>query len=144
MDAWFEEAEEVFVHAHDPHHRIDVLQSSRHIEIVLGGEVVADSRSPVLLFETGLPTRYYLPKVDVQMKLLLTSDTVTGCAYKGKAQYYSAKVGDKLFHDIAWYYTYTTTETAMIAGKIAFFNERVDLLRVDGVEQSKPKTQWSY
>ncbi len=143
MDAWFEEAEEVFIHPHDPYHRIDILQSTRHVLVVVGGETIAESYNPVLLFETGLPTRYYLPKLDVRMDLLQPSDTVTGCAYKGKSQYYSAKIGNKTTPDIAWYYTYPTSDTAKIAGKICFFNERVDALYVDGIEQPKPKTPWS-
>lgn len=143
MDAWFEEAEEVFVHPHDPYHRIDVLESRRHVRVVISGENVAESDKPILLFETGLPTRYYLPKLDVRMDLLEPSNTVTGCAYKGEAQYYSVRVDDKVATDIAWYYRYPTTETAKIAGRICFFNERVDALYVDGVKQPKPKTKWS-
>ena len=143
MDAWFEEAEEVFVHPHDPYHRIDMLESTRHVRVVISGENVAESDKPILLFETGLPTRYYLPKLDVRMDLLEPSNTVTGCAYKGKAQYYSVRVDGKVATDIAWYYRYPTTETAKIAGRICFFNERVDAHYVDGVEQHKPRTQWS-
>ena len=143
MDAWFEEAEPVCVHPHDPYKRIDILQSTRHVVVIVGGGTVAESHNPVLLFETGLPTRYYLPELDVRMDLLITSDKVTGCAYKGKAQYYSARVGDKIIPDIAWYYTYPTVETSRIAGMICFFNERVDALYIDGEEQPKPKTSWS-
>lgn len=136
MDAWFEEAEEVFVHPHNPYHRIDTLQSSRHVRIAIGDETLAESRSPVLLFETGLPTRYYLSKLDVNMDMLLPSDTVTGCAYKGKAAYYSAKTASGIIPDIAWYYTYPTLEAAKIAGRIAFYNEKVDLY-VDSMKQPK-------
>ena len=143
MDAWFEEAEEVFAHPHDPYHRIDVLESTRHVLVVVSGENVADSHNPVLLFETGLPTRYYLPKLDLRMDLFGPSNTLTACAYKGKAQYYSVRVGNKVATDIAWYYTYPATETAKIAGRICFFNERVDALYVDGIKQPKPKTPWS-
>ncbi len=143
MDAWFEEDEEVYMHPHDPHKRIDILESSRHIRVVVLGETVADTQHPMLLFETGLPTRYYFPKLDMRMELLIPSDKVTGCAYKGKAQYYSVKIGDKTARDIAWYYPYPTVEAAKIAGRIAFFNERVDALYVDGIEQPKPKTPWS-
>lgn len=142
MDAWFEEAEEVYVHPHDPYHRIDIVQGSRHVTVIVDGETVADSNHPVLLFETGLPTRYYLPKLDVRMDWLVPSEKITGCAYKGKAQYYSLKIGQKTVPDIAWYYTYPTTETTKIAGRIAFFNERVDLY-VDGVKQPRPVTPWS-
>ena len=143
MDAWFEEGEEVHVHPHDPYKRIDILESSRHVRVVVLGETVADTHRPVLLFETGLPTRYYLPKLDVRMELLEPSDKKTGCAYKGEAQYYSVRVGGKLARDIAWYYPYPAVEAAKIAGRIAFFNEHVDALYVDGEEQEKPKTPWS-
>jgi uncharacterized protein (DUF427 family) len=143
MDAWFEEAEPVYIHPHDPHKRIDILQSTRHIAIIMDGKTVAESSNPVLLLETGLPTRYYLPKLDVRMDLLIHSDKVTGCAYKGKAQYYSVKIGDKIIPDIAWYYRYPTMEASKIAGMICFFNEHVDTLLVDGVKQPKPKTPWS-
>jgi uncharacterized protein (DUF427 family) len=143
MDAWFEEAEPVYVHPHDPYKRIDILQSTRHVVVVVGGETVAESRNPVLLFETGLPTRYFLPKLDIWMDLLIPSDKVTGCAYKGKAQYYSLRVGDKIIPDIAWYYTYPTTEASKIPGMICFFDERVDAVYVDDVEQPKLKTLWS-
>lgn len=141
MDAWFEEAEPVYVHPHDPHKRIDILPSTRHVVVIVGGETVAESHNPILLFETGLPTRYYLPRLDVRMDLLVPSDKVTGCAYKGKAQYYSVEVADKVFPDIAWYYTYPAAEAARIAGMLCFFNERVDALYVDGLEQPKPKFQ---
>ncbi len=143
MDAWFEEAEPVYVHPHDPHKRIDILQSTRHVVVIVGGETVAESHNPVLLFETELPTRYYLPRLDVRMDLLVPSNKVTGCAYKGKAQYYSVKAGNKVIPDIAWYYTYPAAEAARIAGMICFFNEHVDTLYVDGVKQPKPKTPWS-
>jgi len=143
MDAWFEEAEQVYVHAHDPYKRIDVLQSTRHVVVIVGGEKVAESNRPTLLFETGLPTRYYLPKLDVRMDLLVPTDSVTGCAYKGKANYYSVKMGGKTIRDIAWYYSYPTTEVSKIAGLISFYNERVDKIIVDGAEQPKPRTRWS-
>ncbi|MDN5871998.1 MAG: DUF427 domain-containing protein, partial [Nitrococcus sp.] len=84
MDAWFEEDEQVFVHARDPYSRIDVLESSRRVEVKLGDVTVAESHRPVLLVETGLPVRYYLPKLDVRMELLRPTDTVTACPYKGE------------------------------------------------------------
>jgi uncharacterized protein (DUF427 family) len=143
MDAWFEENEEVRVHPHDPHKRIDILESTRHVKVVVLGETVAETHHPVLLFETGLPTRYYFSRLDVRMDLLTPSDKTTGCAYKGKAQYYSVTVGDRIAHDIAWYYPYPTLEASRIAGRIAFFNEHVDALYVDGEEQKKPRTHWS-
>src|SRR5690349_16542603 len=93
IDHWYEEDDEVFVHARDPYHRVDVLASSRHVSVIAGGQVVADSRRPHLLFETGLPTRYYLPRMDVRMDLLTPSETVTACPYKGRTVHYDLKVG---------------------------------------------------
>lgn len=139
MDGWYEEGEEVFVHARDPYRRVDVLQSSREISVVLGGVNVAASKRPVLLFETTLPTRYYLPKADVRVDLLRPSDTITRCPYKGEAHYYSVAIGDRLFKDVVWYYRYPTTETSKIANHLAFYNEMVDATLGDGQEIPKPQ-----
>ena len=143
MDAWFEEDEEVYVHARDPYRRVDALRSSRQVKVVIAGETVAESKRPCLLFETGLPTRYYIPKVDVRMDLLTPSDTTSRCPYKGQARYYSAKIGDKLVKDIAWYYPYPVPECPRIENLVCFYNERVDELYVDGKQQEKPQTPWS-
>jgi uncharacterized protein (DUF427 family) len=143
MDAWFEESEEVFVHPRDPYHRIDVLHSSRHIEVILGGEKVAESRRPALLFETGLPARYYLPKLDVRMDLLAPSETITHCPYKGDASHFSAKFHGKTYRDIAWSYTFPHPEMFKIQNLICFYDERVDAVFVDGQEQEKPHTPWA-
>ncbi len=128
VEAWFEEDEEVFVHPRDPYKRVDVVQSSRHVRVVVGDETVAETDKPVLLFETGLPTRYYIPKVDVRMDLLVPSEKLTRCPYKGEAGYYSVAAGGRVAEEIAWYYRYPTMESAKIAGRICFFNERVDAL----------------
>lgn len=137
MDAWFEEEEEVFVHPRDPYTRIDALRSSRHVRVLIDGEVVAESRRPVLLFETGLPTRYYLPKMDVDQGLLLPSDRRTYCPYKGEARYYSLRIGGAVYPDIAWYYAYPTLESSSIAGMIAFYDERVEAFYLDDQLLSK-------
>ena len=140
MDAWYEEGEEVFGHAHDLNHRIDVLQSSRHIRVVMGGTTVAESRRPVLLFETGIQTRYYLPKEDVKQDLLRPSDRKTLCAYKGEASYYSVAAGGKLFNDVIWYYRYPTPEVGKIANNLAFYSENADVaFFVDGRELPRPQ-----
>lgn len=143
MDAWFEEDEEVYIHPHDPHKRIDILESTRHVKVVVLGEKVADTHRPILLFETGLPVRYYCPGLDVRRELLVASDKITGCAYKGRVQYCSVKVGNQIAQDIAWYYQYPGIEATKIRGRIAFFNERLDVLCVDGEKQDKPETIWS-
>ena len=143
MDSWFEEDEEVFVHPRDPYKRIDVLQSSRHLEVRVAGELVAETRRPVLLFESHLPTRYYIPKLDVRLDVLEPSELTTQCPYKGVASYYSVKVGDEVAKDIAWYYPHPTLECSKIENMVCFFNEKVDGLYVDGELQAKPSTAWS-
>jgi uncharacterized protein (DUF427 family) len=142
MDAWFEEDDEVFVHPRDPYKRIDVLHSSRHIQVVIDGETVADTRRPRLLFETGLPTRYYIPKTDVRMDLLVSSDKHTRCPYKGVASYYSVKLGDKVYPDLVWYYPLPIPECPKVENLLCFFNEQVDIY-MDGELQPRPVTPWS-
>jgi uncharacterized protein (DUF427 family) len=83
IDAWLEEDEEIFVHPRDTYHRIDVLDSSRHVKVIMNGKVLAETDRPKLLFETGLPTRYYTPPEDVREELLVPSETKTRCPYKG-------------------------------------------------------------
>jgi uncharacterized protein (DUF427 family) len=134
MDAWFEEDEEIFTHPRDPHTRIDVLPSSRHVRVELDGVTIAESSSPRLLFETGLPTRYYLSKLDVRMDLLVPSDTVTNCPYKGTAHYWSVQIGDQLHKDVAWSYRTTPLESQKIATFLAFWKTDV---YVDGIQQPK-------
>lgn len=142
MDAWFEEDEEVFVHARDPYHRVDVVESSRHVEIRIDDTAVADSRRPMMLFETGLPTRYYLPKMDVRLELLERSESHTGCPYKGTADYFSVRTGKRLVEDIAWCYEAPIPEMPKIAGRLCFYDERVDVV-IDGSLQERPRTKWS-
>lgn len=143
MDAWFEEDDEVFVHPRDPYRRIDVLQSSRHVQVHVAGELVADTHRPRLLFETSLPTRYYIPKLDTRVDLLETSGSTSRCPYKGVASYYSVRVGDTVARDIAWYYPLPIPECPKIENMVCFYNEKVDAIFVDGELQPKPKTSWS-
>jgi uncharacterized protein (DUF427 family) len=132
IDAWFEEDEEVFVHPRDPYTRVDTVHSSRHVRVEVDGTVVADTHRPVLLFETGLITRYYIPKLDVRMDLLQATDTVTRCPYKGNAAYWSLNVGGKTYPDIVWSYPRPIPEIPKIENLLSFYNEKVDLY-VDGV-----------
>ena len=142
MDAWYEEDEEVWVHARDPYHRVDVVRSSRHVEVMVAGERVADSHRPYLLFETGMPVRYYLPKLDVRMDLLQATDTVTNCPYKGRAQYWSLVLGETVHEDAVWCYHMPLPETAKIADLVCFYNEKVEII-VDGVAEERPVTGFS-
>ena len=141
-DAWYEEDDEVFRHPRDPYHRVDVLQSSRHVQVRIGGEIIADSHRPRLLFETGLPVRYYLPKLDVRQDLLVVTQTRTRCPYKGEAVYWSAEVAGQRLDDVAWSYPAPIPEAPKIENLVAFFNERVDIV-VDDVPQERPVTRWS-
>jgi uncharacterized protein (DUF427 family) len=142
MDSWFEEDEEVFVHPRDPYRRVDALPSSRRVRVEIDGVTVAESSRPTLLFETGLPARYYLPKPDVRMDLLTPTDTATQCPYKGTARYWSARIGDTVLDDIAWSYPAPLPESIKVAGLVAFYNEKVDIW-VDGELETRPTTPFS-
>jgi uncharacterized protein (DUF427 family) len=142
LDAWFEEDEEVYVHPRDPHKRVDVLASSRHVRVEVNGLVVADTHRPHLLFETDLPTRYYIPSVDVRLDLLEPSQTTTQCPYKGRAVYWSIRAGDAVHKDLVWSYPFPIAECPKIERLMAFFNEKLDIF-VDDELQPKPKTPWS-
>ena len=131
--AWYEEDDEVFVHPRDPYHRVDVMNSSRHVKVVIDGEVVAETDQPRLLFETGLRTRYYMPKVDVRMDLLEPTPTATACPYKGNAVYWSAEIGDQVFPDIVWSYPFPMPECTRIQNLLSFYNEKVDVYVEAGV-----------
>ena len=142
MDEWLEEDEPVYTHARDPHTRVDILASSRHVRVELDGIVFADSSRPRALFETGLPPRWYVPFTDVRMDMLVPTVTVSHCPYKGNATYWSIEVGGNLHDDIVWSYRYPLPESQKIAGLACFYNERVDLY-IDGTLQERPKTKFS-
>ncbi|MDP8937603.1 MAG: DUF427 domain-containing protein [Actinomycetota bacterium] len=139
---WYEEEEPVFVHARDPYKRVDVVRSSRHVQVEVDGHTVADSSRPLLLFETSLPTRYYLPPEDVRTDLLEPTSTTSMCPYKGTARYWSIRVGDTVVKDSVWSYPEPIPENPRIRGSLCFFNERVDLV-VDGERLERPVTPWS-
>jgi uncharacterized protein (DUF427 family) len=142
MDAWFEEDEEVFVHPRSPYTRVDILRASRSVRVEVDGEVVAETTHPTFLFETGLPRRTYIPKLDVRMELLDPTDSVTMCPYKGTARYWSVRAGGKVHRDLAWSYDAPFRESAPIAGLVAFYDEKVDVF-VDDAQQARPKTVFS-
>lgn len=139
MDHWYEEDEEVFVHPRDPYHRVDTIKSSHHIRVVIAGVTVADTHRPYLLFETSLPTRYYIPPEDVRQDLLTPTATTTRCPYKGVASYWSVKVGDNDHADVVWGYLDPIPESPKIKGLLSFYNEKVDIY-VDGELEAKPRT----
>ena len=142
LDEWLEEDEPVFTHPRDPYKRVDILQSSRHVEVVVDDVKVADTSKPTILFETGLPPRYYMPLSHVRSDLLEPSATQTHCPYKGTANYWSINVGGRKLADFVWTYRSPFPESQKIAGLVAFYNEKVDLY-VDGELQPRPKTKFS-
>jgi uncharacterized protein (DUF427 family) len=142
LTEWLEEDEPVYTHARDPHTRVDILASSRHVRVEIDGVTVADSRSPRILFETGLPPRYYLPLTDVRTELLRASDSQSQCPYKGTAGYWSVDTGTGVHEDVVWIYRTPLPESQKIAGLVAFYDERVDVF-VDGVQQRRPHTKFS-
>lgn len=142
-DEWWEEAERIVKHPRDPYHRVDALASDRHVVVRLGGRTVADSTAPTMLFETGLPPRFYLPERDVDAALLTRTDTETTCPYKGTTgRYYDLTVGEHRAADAAWVYDEPNPEAAAIAGRIGFLQERLDL-EVDGVPWARPDTPFA-
>jgi uncharacterized protein (DUF427 family) len=142
LDAWYEEDEQVFVHPRNPYVRVDALRSTRHIRVEFGGLLLAESTSPVLLFETGLPTRYYLNKTEVRFEHLRASGTRSECPYKGTTTgYWSVQAGDELHPDLAWSYDFPLPAVDEITGLIAFYNEKVDIV-LDGRRLERPKTHF--
>jgi uncharacterized protein (DUF427 family) len=142
LDAWFEEDDRVFVHPRSPYVRVDALRSTRPVRVELEGLVLAESSSPVMVFETGLPTRYYLNRTDVDFSLLFPSETVSACPYKGTTSgYWSARAGGEVHADLAWTYDFPSRELLPIAGLVAFYNERVDLF-LDGRLLTRPSTHF--
>ncbi len=132
FDAWYEEDEELVGHPRDPYHRVDIRPSSRHVRIELDGRTLAETGSATLVFETNLPTRFYLPAADVRADLR-PSERRTHCAYKGEASYWSLDGRA----DIAWTYRNPLPEATRLAGLVAFFDDLVDVV-VDGERRARP------
>jgi uncharacterized protein (DUF427 family) len=145
LDAWYEEDEQVFVHPRNPYVRVDALRSHRHVRASLDGITLAETRTPVLVFETGLPTRYYFDRTDVIFRYLTPTATQTACPYKGVTSgYWSVCTGSEVGkgrEDLAWAYDFPTRQVQPIAGLIAFYNEMIDL-DVDGQRLPRPRTHF--
>jgi uncharacterized protein (DUF427 family) len=140
---WFEEDEPIYGHPRNPYSRVDALRSHRRVRVELDGVVLADTTSAVLLFETGLPTRYYVDPTDVAWAHLEVSPTQTLCPYKGVTSgYWSVRVGEAVHPDLAWTYHYPLPAVGQIAGLVAFYNEKVDTF-LEGAALPRPQTQFS-
>lgn len=138
VDSWYEEDEQLFGGPRDPYRRVDALRSSRHVRVEVAGRPVAESTSPVAVFETGLPTRWYLPAASVDWSLLRPSSTSTTCQYKGVARYWDAVVGGELHADVAWSYPLAVPAVTALAGLVAFDGPAVRV-RVDEEEVARPR-----
>jgi uncharacterized protein (DUF427 family) len=142
LDAWFEEDEEIFVHPRNPYVRVDAIRSTRWLRVELDGVELAESASPVMLFETGLPTRYYLDRTDVNFTVLERTDTATPCPYKGRtSDYWSVRTPEGTYPDLAWSYAFPTPAVSAIAGLVAFYNEKVDIF-LDSQPLERPVTHF--
>jgi uncharacterized protein (DUF427 family) len=95
--------------------------------VKVDGRTIADSHRPVVLEETGLPTRYYLPREDVRMELLRTTSFKTECPFKGQASYWTLELGDAVHDGIVWSYEHPIPAAIGVAGMLCFYNDRVEL-----------------
>ncbi|MFJ8046542.1 DUF427 domain-containing protein [Streptomyces luteogriseus] len=142
LDHWYEEEEEIFVHPRDPHKRVDAMASSRHVQVGIGGTLVADTVRPVLLFETSLPTRYYIPRDDVRLDLFEPTDHRTACPYKGRARYWTWRGEGDVPRNVLWSYPDPLPAVAVVQELFAFYNEAVDIT-VDGRGEERPVTPFT-
>ncbi|MBA2505208.1 MAG: DUF427 domain-containing protein [Thermoleophilaceae bacterium] len=123
LDEWLDEDESVGVHMRDPYHRVDVRRSSLPVKVTAGGEVVAESSRPMLLSETGVPNRLYLPREDIRMDVLAASETRAYCPYKGDSSFFHVAG----IEDAAWTYDDPLDNALKTAGHIAFDDSKVKL-----------------
>lgn len=131
MDRWFEEDDPIYAHPRDPYHRVDVLSSSRAVVVRLGDTVIAQSRRPKLLFETGVPIRYYVPFDDVRLELLAKSDTISECPYKGDGQHWHLRVDGTEVPDAAWSLPHPLPEGLRAAEHVCFYPDKLQT-EIDG------------
>jgi uncharacterized protein (DUF427 family) len=143
-DRWLEEEQEIIVHPRDPFHRVEVLPSTRHVVVRVAGETVAESTRPLILFETSLPPRYYVPREDVRMDLLDPAALRTGCPYKGHAGYWDVVTERGRVPAAAWSYPEPLHEVEPVRGSLCFFQERPEIeVEVDAAPSEAPATAWS-
>ncbi|MGI8485967.1 MAG: DUF427 domain-containing protein [Thermomicrobiales bacterium] len=135
LDAWFEEDEQIIGHPRDPYHRFDCRRTSEHVEVRVGGEIVAETRRAVKLFETSIAPRYYIPFDDVKPECLTPSATRGICPYKGKEAYYTVHAGDTTISDGAWIISEPFGEATAVVGHVSFWGEGTEVY-ADG--QSTP------
>ncbi|ALE07182.1 hypothetical protein AL755_19705 [Arthrobacter sp. ERGS1:01] len=122
---WLEEDDPVQSHPRDPFHRVDLRHSSRRVKVTAGDAVLAESAEPMMVFETNLPERIYVPPADVNWDLLTPTDSATLCPYKGTASYWKLAGGPD--GDVAWSYQNPLPEAGELAGYVCFYDNLVDV-----------------
>jgi uncharacterized protein (DUF427 family) len=113
-----------------PDHPIRIMPEARHITVSVAGNVVADTRSAMVLQEAGYPVVHYIPRADVRMELLEKTQLRTYCPYKGDCSYYSIVAGGARSANAIWSYEHPYPAVARIEGYMAFYRERVDLIDI--------------
>jgi len=129
MDAFYEEDERILGHAADNYHRIDIRQSSRHLVVRRGDRVVADTKQPLVLYESGFAPRWYVPRADIDESALTFVEHQTFCPYKGLCGYYD--IGDARL--AAWSYREAYPEVGRISGLVSFEPDIVSV-HLDGTQ----------
>jgi uncharacterized protein (DUF427 family) len=128
VDAWFEEAEEVFGHPRNPYHRIDILRSERRLRVDVGTTTLVDTNDTLVVYETALEPKLYVDPRHVRTDALERSATVTYCPYKGTTTYWSFRLGDDTVADVAWSYDDPLPESTPLRGLLSFEESRVTLV----------------
>ena len=142
MDSWYEEEELLLGHPRDPFTRIDVRQSSAHIFVQFNNTVIADTKRPRMLMETGLPIRYYIPEEDVNWDCLFPIEKTTVCPYKGRSKYWSIKVGEDEAPATAWSYPDPLQDAERVKGTVCFYQEKLTVF-VDEQPQEQAPTYFT-
>jgi len=123
-------------------HQLSVHDEPRRVEVLVDGTVVASSTRSLVLDETGLPPRYYLPRDDVRFEYLEATPTETVCPFKGQASYWSVTTTEGPHRDVVWSYEEPLESVRAIAGRLCFYAERTEH-RIDGEVQTPPQTPWT-
>jgi len=127
VDAWFEEAEQVYGHPRNPYHRIDCVRSERRLRVDVGPTTLVDTHDTLVVYETALDPKLYVDPRHVLTDVLEKSPTQTYCPYKGTATYWSYRAGDDTVADVAWSYEDPLPESAPLGGFLSFDESRVAL-----------------
>jgi uncharacterized protein (DUF427 family) len=124
FDRWLDEDDEVQGFP-DPYHRVDVRRAAGRAEVTAkDGQPIAASDRALVLSETALPNRYYLPREDVTATLHGPTETTSWCPYKGTATYWTVELADGTrLEDAAWSYEDPFPESEPVRGLVSFWGD---------------------